>query len=149
VPNLSFGAYLCVNVQIIHTTDWKKIRCPALRNYLSHHEKIKTGKLEAQNCTKIRKKAVCLKVLTMSPKKPNSANRRVAKVNITHFSQKLTIKITGEAHNLQQHSSILLRGGRVRDLIGVRYLAIRGKFDLTGVKNRKTSRSLYGVKSQQ
>lgn len=96
-----------------------------------------------------QKKAVCLKVLTMSPKKPNSANRRVAKVNITHFSQKLTIKITGEAHNLQQHSSILLRGGRVRDLIGVRYLAIRGKFDLTGVKNRKTSRSLYGVKSQQ
>lgn len=93
-----------------------------------------------------QKKAVCLKVLTMSPKKPNSANRRIAKVNIAHFDKRLTIKIPGETHNLQQHSTVLVRGGRVRDLIGVRYLGIRGKYDLSGVKNRKTSRSLYGVK---
>jgi small subunit ribosomal protein S12 len=93
-----------------------------------------------------QKKVVCLKVLTMSPKKPNSANRRIVKANITHFSKKLTIKIPGESHNLQQHSTVLVRGGRVRDLIGVRYIAVRGKFDLSGVKNRKTARSLYGVK---
>jgi small subunit ribosomal protein S12 len=93
-----------------------------------------------------QKKAVCLKVLTMSPKKPNSANRRVSKVNIIKFNQQLTTKITGEKHSLQQHSTILIRGGRVRDLIGVSYVAVRGKFDLSGVKGRKTSRSLYGVK---
>ena len=93
-----------------------------------------------------QKKAVCLKVLTISPKKPNSANRRVAKVNVINFDKRLTIKIPGEGHNLQQHSTVLIRGGRVRDLIGVRYLGVRGKYDLSGVKNRKTSRSLYGVK---
>lgn len=93
-----------------------------------------------------QKKAVCLKVLTISPKKPNSANRRVAKVNVIHFDKRLTIKIPGEGNNLQQHSTVLIRGGRVRDLIGVRYLGVRGKYDLSGVKNRKTSRSLYGVK---
>jgi len=93
-----------------------------------------------------QKKAICLKVLTMSPKKPNSANRRVAKVNVVHYNQRLTIKIPGEQHNLQQHATVLIRGGRVRDLIGVRYVGIRGKFDLSGVKNRKTSRSRYGVK---
>jgi small subunit ribosomal protein S12 len=93
-----------------------------------------------------QKKVVCLKVLTMAPKKPNSANRRVAKVTLARSKQHLTIKIPGEGHNLQQHSTILVRGGRVRDLIGVRYIAIRGTYDLLGVKNRKTSRSIYGVK---
>lgn len=93
-----------------------------------------------------QKKAICLKVLTVSPKKPNSANRRIAKVNIPHFNARLSVKIPGEGHNLQQHSTILVRGGRVRDLIGVRYLAIRGKYDLLGVSNRKTSRSVYGIK---
>jgi small subunit ribosomal protein S12 len=82
----------------------------------------------------------------MSPKKPNSANRRIAKVSVTHLSKRLTVKIRGESHNLQQHSTILVQGGRVRDLIGVRYIAIRGKYDLASVKHRKTSRSLYGVK---
>ena len=82
----------------------------------------------------------------MPPKKPNSANRRIAKVVITSFNSRLTVKIIGESHNLQQHSTILIRGGRVRDLIGVRYLAVRGIYDLSCVKDRKTSRSLYGVK---
>jgi small subunit ribosomal protein S12 len=93
-----------------------------------------------------QRKAVCLKVLTIQPKKPNSANRRVAKVVITNLSDRLTIKIIGEGHNLQQHSTVLIRCGRVRDLIGVRYIVVRGVYDLSCVKNRKTSRSLYGVK---
>ena len=95
-----------------------------------------------------QKRAVCIKVLTISPKKPNSANRRVSKVKIVETKQFLTAKIPGEGHNLQQHATILIRGGRSRDLIGVRYIAIRGKYDLVGVKNRKTSKSVYGVKKQ-
>jgi len=93
-----------------------------------------------------QKKAVCLRVLTISPKKPNSANRRVLKLNMTHLKIKLTAKVPGESHNLQQHSTVLIRGSRVRDLIGVSYSAIRGVFDLSGVTNRKTSRSRFGVK---
>lgn len=82
----------------------------------------------------------------MSPKKPNSANRRVAKIFLVQSGRKITLKIPGEGHNLQQHSTVLVRGGRVHDLIGVKYIGVRGKFDLLGVKGRKTSRSLYGVK---
>jgi small subunit ribosomal protein S12 len=91
-------------------------------------------------------KAVCLKLLTLSPKKPNSANRKVAKVKVVSTGKFLTIRITGEKHNLQQHSFILIQGGRTKDLIGINFKAIRGKYDLTGVANRKNSRSLYGVK---
>jgi small subunit ribosomal protein S12 len=93
-----------------------------------------------------QKKAVCLRVLTISPKKPNSANRRVVKATIIHYKMKLTAKVPGESHNLQQHSTILVRGARVRDLIAVSYSAVRGKLDFAGVTNRKTRRSLYGVK---
>jgi len=92
------------------------------------------------------KKAVCLKVLTISPKKPNSANRSVAKVLFTYSKTRLIAKIPGEKHNLQQHSTVLIRGAKVRDLIGVNYSVIRGKFDLLGVQNRKTKRSIFGVK---
>jgi small subunit ribosomal protein S12 len=116
-----------------------KISCSAVL------AKTKSSKLQ-QNP---QKKAVCLKVLTMSPKKPNSANRRIAKVIIAKFNSRLTVKIIGEGHNLQQHSTVLIRGARVRDLVGVRYLAVRGIYDLACVKNRKTSRSLYGVKKFQ
>tara|TARA_B100000683_G_C12467472_1_gene546576 strand:- start:725 stop:1099 length:375 start_codon:yes stop_codon:yes gene_type:complete len=96
------------------------------------------------NCP--QRRVVCKKVLTISPKKPNSANRRVCKVKLLKTKQILTVKIPGEGHNIQQHSTILIRGGRSRDLIGVRNIAIRGKYDLLGVSNRKTSRSRYGVK---
>ena len=95
-----------------------------------------------------QKRAICIKILTISPKKPNSANRRVSKVKIIETKQFITAKIPGESHNLQQHSTVLLRGGRSRDLIGVRYITVRGKYDLVGVKNRKTARSIYGVKKQ-
>lgn len=91
------------------------------------------------------KKGICLKVFTLSPKKPNSANRKV--INILSNSLVKTVKIPGEGHNLQQHSTLLIRGGRCRDLIGVKRIAIRGKLDLNGVLNRKTSRSLYGIKN--
>jgi small subunit ribosomal protein S12 len=93
-----------------------------------------------------QKKAVCLRVLTISPKKPNSANRRVAKTSLIHYRIKLTAKLPGEGHNLQQHSSILIQGAKVRDLIAVSFSAIRGKYDFLGVAGRKTRRSLFGVK---
>ena len=93
-----------------------------------------------------QRKAICLKLLTMSPKKPNSANRKVAKVNVVWSSKQLTVKIPGEGHNLQAYSVILLKTSVVRDLIGVSNVAIRGKLDLLGVSQRKTSRSVYGVK---
>jgi small subunit ribosomal protein S12 len=85
-------------------------------------------------------------VLTISPKKPNSANRRVVKARIINSKVRLTAKVPGESHNLQQHSSVLVSGAKVKDLIGVSYAVVRGKYDLLGVVNRKTSRSLYGVK---
>jgi len=107
-------------------------------------------KSKKSNVPKLRKnpqkKAVCLRVLTISPKKPNSANRSVAKTSLTHYKTRLTVKIPGESNTLQQHSTILIRGARVKDLISVSYSAIRGKFDLLGVTNRKTRRSLFGVK---
>jgi len=107
-------------------------------------------KLKKANSSKLKsnpqKKAVCLRVLTISPKKPNSANRRVVKTNVIHYKTKLTAKVPGESHNLQQHSTVLIRGARVRDLIGVSYAFIRGKHDLSGVVNRKKARSRFGVK---
>jgi len=98
-----------------------------------------------------QRRAVCLRLTTMSPKKPNSANRRIAKVAISQLNKRFSVnvKIPGEGHNLQQHSTILIRAGQARDLIGVSNVAIRGKLDLFGVSNRKTSRSIYGVKSQK
>jgi small subunit ribosomal protein S12 len=92
-----------------------------------------------------QKKAICFKILTMSPKKPNSANRRIVKARLFN-KLKLTAKIKGESHNLQQHATILIHGARIRDLIGVNYAVIRGKFDLLAVANKKRRRSIYGVK---
>jgi len=94
-----------------------------------------------------QKKGVCLKVFTKTPKKPNSALRKVAKVRLTN-GKKVEAYIPGEGHTLQEYSAILLRGGRIPDLPGVRYHLIRGKYDFKGVKNRKSSRSLYGTKKK-
>ncbi len=93
-----------------------------------------------------QRKAICLKLLTLSPKKPNSANRRIAKIRFVSNKMRLTVKIPGEGHNLQQHSTILINGSKFKDLIGVSYSAIRGVFDLAGVVNKKRRRSVYGVK---
>jgi|SRR6476659_9600202 len=91
------------------------------------------------------KAGVCTSVMTKSPKKPNSALRAVARVRLTNGFEVIAY-IPGEGHNLQEHSKVLIRGGRVKDLPGVRYHIVRGSFDTQGVKNRKQSRSLYGTK---
>ena len=92
-----------------------------------------------------QRKGICLKVYTMSPKKPNSANRKVARVRLTSRA-KVSSYIPGEKHLLQQHSVVLVRGGRVKDLPGVRYKVIRGKFDCNGLLRRRQGRSKYGTK---
>jgi small subunit ribosomal protein S12 len=92
-----------------------------------------------------QKKGVCLRVYTRTPKKPNSALRKVVRLKLTD-NTRVTAYIPGEGHTLQEYSTVLIRGGRVKDLPGVKYHAIRGKFDLLGLKNRKTSRSKYGTK---
>ena len=93
-----------------------------------------------------QKRGVCTKVSTMTPKKPNSALRKVARVRLTNGIE-VTAYIGGEGHNLQDHSVVLIRGGRVKDLPGVRYTIVRGALDTAGVQNRKKSRSQYGTKA--
>ena len=95
------------------------------------------------NCP--QRRGVCTRVYTTTPKKPNSALRKVARVRLTN-GMEVTSYIPGEGHNLQEHSVVLIRGGRVKDLPGVRYHIIRGTLDTTGVQNRKQSRSKYGAK---
>lgn len=92
-----------------------------------------------------QKRGVCTVVKTMTPKKPNSALRKIARVRLSN-KQEVTAYIMGEGHNLAEHSIVLVRGGRVKDLPGVKYHIVRGKYDAQGVSNRKTSRSKYGVK---
>jgi len=92
-----------------------------------------------------QKRGVCTQVRTVTPKKPNSALRKVARVRLTHGVE-VTAYIPGEGHNLQEHSVVLVRGGRVKDLPGVRYHIVRGTKDTLGVENRKQARSKYGAK---
>lgn len=95
-----------------------------------------------------QRRGVCVRVYTMTPKKPNSALRKVARVKLT-TGKEITAYIMGEGHNLQEHSVVLVRGGRVKDLPGVKYHIVRGTLDAAGVKGRKQSRSLYGAKKQK
>lgn len=95
--------------------------------------------------TNPQKRGVCTVVKTMTPKKPNSALRKVARVRLSNKIE-VTAYIQGEGHNLAEHSIVLMRGGRVKDLPGVKYHIVRGKYDCTGVKDRQSSRSKYGVK---
>lgn len=96
-----------------------------------------------QSCP--QKRGVCTRVTTMTPKKPNSALRKIARIRLTN-GYEVTGYIPGEGHNLQEHSVVIIRGGRVKDLPGVRYHIIRGTLDTQGVKDRKQGRSLYGSK---
>ena len=96
-----------------------------------------------KNCP--QKKGICVRVFLRTPKKPNSALRKVARVRLSN-NRIVTAYIPGEGHNLQEYSTVLMRGGRVKDLPGVKYHLVRGKFDFAGIKNRKTSRSKYGTK---
>ena len=94
-----------------------------------------------------QKRGVCLQVKTMTPKKPNSALRKITRVRLSN-GKEVTVYIPGEGHSLQEHSIVLVRGGRVRDLPGVRYQVVRGALDSTGVKDRKQARSRYGAKKK-
>ena len=105
--------------------------------------KYKTASPALQQCP--QKRGVCTRVYTQTPKKPNSALRKVARVRLTNGFE-VTSYIPGEGHNLQEHSVVLIRGGRVKDLPGVRYHIIRGTLDTQGVKDRRQRRSKYGAK---
>jgi small subunit ribosomal protein S12 len=118
----------------------KKTKAPALHiSYNTLKNKVKKGVSSPQ------KRGVCVQVKTMTPKKPNSALRKIARVRLTNQIE-VTAYIPGEGHNLQEHSVVLIRGGRVKDLPGVRYHIIRGALDSSGVENRKQGRSKYGAK---
>jgi small subunit ribosomal protein S12 len=118
----------------------KKIKATALRKSLNLNTRRVTPTTNPQ------KRGVCTVVKTMTPKKPNSALRKVARVRLSN-KQEVTAYIPGEGHDLAEHSIVLVRGGRVKDLPGVKYHIIRGKYDSSGVANRKSSRSKYGTKS--
>ena len=108
---------------------------------------LKSGKGRKKKVTAPQRRGVCTRVFTTTPKKPNSALRKVARVRITG-SIEVTAYIPGEGHNLQEHSVVLVRGGRVKDLPGVRYKVVRGTLDAAGVSDRKKARSQYGVKAK-
>ena len=118
----------------------RKTKAPALNiTYNSLNNKVKRGNNSPQ------KRGVCILVKTMTPKKPNSALRKIARVRLTNHIE-VTAYIPGEGHNLQEHSVVLIRGGRVKDLPGVRYHIIRGPLDASGVENRQQGHSKYGAK---
>jgi small subunit ribosomal protein S12 len=113
---------------------------------------IRTGRTKAKYKSKSgaldrcpQRRGVCIRVYTTTPKKPNSALRKVAKIRLTN-KEEIIAYVPGEGHNLQEHSIVLVRGGRVKDLPGVRYHIVRGTLDTGGVDNRKQSRSKYGTK---
>ncbi|MGB9824370.1 MAG: 30S ribosomal protein S12 [Candidatus Hydrothermia bacterium] len=119
---------------------------PTINQLVKNERKPKRKKSKApalDSCP--QKRGVCIRVYTTTPKKPNSALRKVAKVRLSNGKEVIAY-IPGEGHNLQEHSIVLVRGGRVKDLPGVKYHIIRGKYDAAGVEGRKNSRSLYGTK---
>jgi small subunit ribosomal protein S12 len=121
------------------TSTKAKSKSPALNFYFN------TIKNRPVNSVSPFKRGVCLKVFTTTPKKPNSALRKVARVRLTN-GMEVTAYIPGEGHQLQEHSIVVIRGGRVKDLPGVRYHVVRGVLDTTGVQDRKQQRSKYGAK---
>ncbi len=120
---------------------------PTINQLVKGGRKPKIAKSKSKALSKCpQRRGVCLQVTTRTPKKPNSALRKVAKVRLTN-GQEITAYIGGEGHNLQEHSVVLVKGGRVRDLPGVRYHIIRGALDSLGVDGRKQGRSKYGAKT--
>ena len=117
----------------------KKTKSPAMATVFNT---LKNKSIKSQSPFK---RGVCLKVSTTTPKKPNSALRKIARVKLTN-GMEVTAYIGGEGHNLQEHSIVMIRGGRVKDLPGVRYHVVRGVFDCAGVEGRRRGRSKYGVK---
>lgn len=140
---MNFVFYLLVYSFLKHN---QKLKMPTIHQLLKNPRKskqLKTSKTFLNKCP--QKKAICVRVYTTNPKKPNSAERKVAKVFLPN-GKHLIGYIPGEGHNLQEHSVVLIRGGRVKDLPGVRYQFIRGVFDFQSVFNRSKSRSKYGTK---
>ena len=117
----------------------RKAKAPALNIGFNSKDKVQTKTSSPQ------KRGVCTRVGTMTPKKPNSALRKYARVRLSN-GMEVTCYIPGEGHNLQEHSVVLIRGGRVKDLIGVRYHIIRGAMDTAGIEKRRQGRSKYGTK---
>jgi len=119
-------------------------------NQLSLLNKQKNQKKRLQKTPALQKtpqkKATCLRVFKMNPRKPNSAERKVARLQIYATGRLVTAFIPGEGHNLQKYGEVLIRGGRTKDLPGIKYKVIRGKFDIDGVEKRKNGRSKYGTK---
>jgi len=122
----------------------RKSTTPALKTVLNNLRRRKTELPKGAPF----KRGVCLKVTTTTPKKPNSALRKIARVRLSN-GMEVTAYIPGEGHNLQEHSIVMIRGGRVKDLPGVRYHIVRGVFDTQGVAKRKQGRSLYGAKKDK
>lgn len=118
----------------------KRVKTPALR---FSYNTLRGTTTQGKACP--QKRGVCLQVKTVTPKKPNSALRKVARVRLTN-QMEVTVYIPGEGHTLQEHSVVLIRGGRVKDLPGVRYHIVRGALDASGVEGRRQGRSLYGTK---
>ena len=128
------------------TSNGNKLLMPTINQLVRHGREVEVVKSKSpamQNCP--QRRGVCTRVYTTTPKKPNSALRKVAKVRLTNGFEVISY-IGGEGHNLQEHSVVLVRGGRVKDLPGVRYHIVRGSLDLQGVKDRRQSRSKYGAK---
>ena len=127
----------------------KKVRMPTIQQLVRKGREIIRAKSKSRaldSCP--QRRGVCTRVYTTTPKKPNSALRKVAKVRLTNKLEVIAY-IPGEGHNLQEHSIVLIRGGRVKDLPGVRYHIVRGSLDTAGVKDRKKSRSKYGTKREK
>lgn len=117
---------------------------PTVNQLVRKRRKKKNKRISSDLLSNPQLRGVCVKVFTRTPKKPNSALRKVAKVKLS-TGKVVSCYIPGEGHNLQEYSSVLVRGGRVKDLPGVQYHLIRGCYDLVGLENRKTSRSKYGT----
>jgi small subunit ribosomal protein S12 len=141
-------------VEFIHSSQIEAGLCKQVegKNVPTINQLIRSGRKRQKSKTKTpamtacpQKRGVCTRVYTLTPKKPNSAMRKVARVRLTNGFE-VTAYIPGEGHNLQEHSIVLIRGGRVKDLPGVRYHIIRGVLDTSGVEGRHNSRSKYGVK---
>jgi small subunit ribosomal protein S12 len=119
---------------------------PTISQLIRHRRQLKIKRSKSPALTSCpQRRGVCLQVKTMTPKKPNSALRKIARVRLSNKVE-VTSYIPGEGHNLQEHSIVLVRGGRVKDLPGVRYHIVRGTLDTSGVADRKKSRSKYGTK---
>ena len=119
---------------------------PTISQLIRHRRQLKVKRSKSPALTSCpQRRGVCLQVKTMTPKKPNSALRKIARVRLSNKIE-VTSYIPGEGHNLQEHSIVLVRGGRVKDLPGVRYHIVRGTLDTSGVADRKKSRSKYGAK---